>query len=305
MTGAVGAAPRVSWVLLVVVVAALAVGAAATVLVNAAGASPPSSGPTSLIYLSPWEVTIASTALLVLFFGWTFVVMRIGRTSNSTLNRMSITALMAILLAVIFLVVIHVFNFGGALFGSGNSTGQPPPGSTPPPGSGGNGPTPGQGGVVTIPNLPAWVPFVILAGILLLVVLVAVPTARDLLEERRRGRGDASRAQHANDVRAALSQASADLDLGADPRETVLALYAGLLARLRPMAMEIDTSTPEEIRTGPLERLGVRPEAARTLTRLFEEARYSTHPMGAEAGNRARRAVRVALEDLDRSNRSP
>ena len=36
------------------------------------------------------------------------------------------------------------------------------------------------------------------------------------------------------------------------------------------------------------------------LTRLFEEARYSTHPLGPDAAERVREAVEVALEDLAR-----
>jgi hypothetical protein len=37
------------------------------------------------------------------------------------------------------------------------------------------------------------------------------------------------------------------------------------------------------------------------LTRLFEKARYSTHPLGSDASERARTAVRQALADLDRT----
>jgi hypothetical protein len=91
-----------------------------------------------------------------------------------------------------------------------------------------------------------------------------------------------------------------ELGHGADAREVILALYATLLARLRPMVGGMDTSTPEEIRAVHLERLGARPEPARTLTRLFEEARYSAHPMGPESSRTAQEAVRAVLDDLDR-----
>ena len=48
-------------------------------------------------------------------------------------------------------------------------------------------------------------------------------------------------------------------------------------------------------------RLGIRPEVATELTRLFEEARYSTHPLGPESADRAAEAMRRATADLERA----
>jgi hypothetical protein len=80
----------------------------------------------------------------------------------------------------------------------------------------------------------------------------------------------------------------------------VIRLYATLLARVGPIVGGLDEQTPEEIRSFHLVQLGIRTPAATTLTRLFEEARYSSHPLGPEAAVLARQAIQEAREDLDR-----
>jgi len=292
------ARPRVSWVLLVVLATALAIGAAASILVNPSNPPANPSGPSALVYLPGWMITAISAAILALFVAW-FVVMRATGTSNPTLNRMAVTVLVVILLSVIFLYTAHSLGFFGPSGSGGPSTNRTPPPSG---GQGGGQNLTGPGGFVSWAGIPAWLPIVILAAVALLAVAVAVPELRSFLEERRQ-RGDASSvlaAKEANRVRDALNRASVELDSGGDARTIILALYAALLARLLPIVLELDVSTPEEIRAEHLERLGVRPNAARTLTRLFEEARYSTHPMGREASLQAHAAVRAAIDDLDR-----
>jgi len=70
------------------------------------------------------------------------------------------------------------------------------------------------------------------------------------------------------------------------------------MARLEPKEGIGTYQTPEEIRQAHLIPLGVRPEAAEHLTRLFEEACYSSHSMNAEALQVARESIRVAEYDL-------
>jgi hypothetical protein len=291
---------RGSWVLLVVVAAAFAVGAASTILLSAPS-STGSSGPSPLLEITAgsWIITVGSVAILC-FVVAAFVLMRMTASSAPVLNRLAVTTLMVVLIAVIFLVTADALGFGPGS-GSGNTTvGQNS--TSPPPPTGGHNLTGPGGQIVHFPGLPAWVPFVVLIGIALVAVFVALPLIRSYSEDRRSsGRAPATETA-ALGVREALSQASGQLDIGADPREVILALYAALLTRLQPMVVELDTITPEEIRAWHLERLGVRSDAARTLTRLFEEARYSTHPMGSDSGARAREAVRAALDDLDRRN---
>lgn len=297
-------ASRVSWVLLIVVVAALSTGAAASILVASSSAPPPASGPSHLVILPFWAFEAACVAVLVFVLA-TMVLWGLQGygQSNPVLNRMAVVLLVAVLLAVAFILAAHLLGFGGpASTGSttsGNGTSSSGSG-----GSGGKNLTGPGGTIAPIPGLPGWVPFVALAVTALLLVVVAVPAVRGYLEERRQQgvHRAASSGTAPPDVRDALHRASAALDLGKDPRAVILALYAAILARLEPMVGAVDTSTPEEIRAGHLVRLGVRPAAARTLTRLFEEARYSPHPMGPAEGRRAREAVGDALDDLDRRN---
>jgi len=67
------------------------------------------------------------------------------------------------------------------------------------------------------------------------------------------------------------------------------------------MVGSVDPETPEEIRSLHLVRLGISREASESLTRLFEEARYSTHPLGPEAAERATEVIRSAEADLSRA----
>lgn len=293
-------ASRVSWVLLVVVLAAFAVGAASSILLSAPSTAP--SGPSTLldVALTSWESVVLSAVTLGAFVA-ALVVMRGAGSSNPTLNRMAVTMLVVVVIAVAFLVLAHAFGFGPSNTG-GNGGSSHNGNSTLPPPTGGKNLTGPGGNIISWGWLPAWVPFVVLAAIALVAVIVVLPGVRGYVSERRARGSSAATATAAMGFRDALSRASTDLDLGGDPREVILALYAALLARLSPMVAELDVSTPEEIRASHLVRLGVRPEAARTLTRLFEEARYSAHPMGAEAGQRAREAVRATLDDLDRRN---
>lgn len=296
-------APRVSWVLLVVLLAALATGAAASILVGASTAPPPASGPSSLVLLPLWVIMVAAVGVLV-FVVASLLVLRLTSSTVVSLNRPAVVALVAILLGVVFVLVTRLLTGGGSFSTSpANSTGGT--GSSSGSGSGPGGNVTGPGGhLVLFPSLPGWVPFLLLGIVALIVVVVAVPrTLEYLAEGRERGTGRRSAAAAAAPgLRAALTRASTELDLGGDPRTVILDLYAEILERLTPMVGEIGTSTPEEIRVGHLVRLGVRPGAAVTLTRLFEEARYSTHPMGPKESTRAQEAVRETLEDLDRRN---
>jgi hypothetical protein len=145
-------------------------------------------------------------------------------------------------------------------------------------------------------------PFAVLAGVALLVAVVTVPAVRAYAADRRSaGLARAPAPVETALVQAVLRQAQRELDRGDDPRGVIVRLYGEVLGRLGRMVGSVDPETPEEIRTLHLERLGIRPEAATVLTRLFEEARYSSHPLGAEASERARTAVRQALADLDRT----
>lgn len=292
-------ASRGSWVLLVVLVVALALGAAASILVGASTAAPPpSSGTASLVFLPNWAVTAIAIAFILFVLGG-LVANRLTPGPRSSLTRSAAVILAIVFLGILVVVAGHYIGGtaptgGTATNGSSSSGG----GTSPPP----TGSASGPGGVIVVPNIPAWVPFLVLGVIVLIVAVVAVPQTRQYLERRREAR--VARRRSSDTVPAgltgALSRASNDLDLGGDPRTVILSLYAAMLRELQPMVADLGVSTPEEIRTNHLLRLGVRPEAARTLTRLFEEARYSPHPMGAAESARAKVAVRETIEDLTR-----
>jgi hypothetical protein len=295
-------APRVSWVLVVVLLAALATGAAASILVSASTAPPPASGPSNLVNL-PESVVGTLAAAVLLFVVAVLIYQRATSTHTLSLKRPAVVILVLIFLGILFVIVARAVGLGGPLplsptnnTGSGSSSG-----ST---GNGGGNVTGPGGSLDLFPSLPAWAPFALLAVVALLVALVVVPQVRRYLVERgpREGRKPGSKGPVPSGVREALTRASSELELGGDPRLVILRLYAGLLAHLEPMVGDVGTSTPEEIRVVHLVRLGVRPAAAERLTRLFEEARYSTHPMGPKESTQAQEAVRMTLDDLGRKD---
>jgi len=295
-------APRVPWVLLAVLVAALATGAAASILVSAATA-PPNPPPASLLILPQWLLSVLAMAVIVLFVG-ILVILRLNSGQSSLMTRITVSFLVVILLGVLFVIGVRTLGLGGPIHvtGSGESSGgnsSTTNVTAPPPGGQAGGP----GGVITLfPGAPAWVPILILGAIVLVVALLALaPVRRYLAERRESGHGTRAPAPEVPPgMREALLRATSELDLGQDPRIVILALYQAMLEHLQPMVEDLGTSTPEEIRAAHLVRLGVRPEAARTLTRLFEEARYSTHPLGPATSAEAQGALRATLADLDR-----
>jgi hypothetical protein len=298
-------AGRVSWVLLVVVAVAIAVGATASILVNPNMTSPAgsSSGPTQQVQLPNWVFAAAILAvMIVVLIVW--IIIRIDAKGQRGISSNAfISLLFAIGVISLLVIVLHLLGVGGSSQNSGNDTNitPPPPPPTVPPSTG--PPLTGAGSVFVAPSVPAWVPLVIIAIVVVVAVTVGVPQTRRYLSERRAEAGDRRRAnapRASPAVHDALSRASYELDLGQDPRTVILALYQEMLVHLRPMSGSVESATPEEIRTTYLEHYGVRHGAARTLTRLFEEARYSTHPLGPAERDRARDAVRAAIDDLDR-----
>lgn len=297
---------RSSFVLAIVLVAALAVGAAASILIGGSTASSGSSGPTAELTLPLW----VSLSAMILIFGAVVAGLILSARSGSGskgMNKGVIVTLVAILLGVLFVVAARAAGVGGQETGTGTAVpsnpGHAPPNAT----CTANCNISGPGGYLTLfPGVPWWVPYIVLVGVIGVLVFIAVPRAQRYIEIR--GERLAFRRRPptvVTQVRDALRHASEELDAGADPRLVILALYQQLLLHLQPMVGSMETSTAEEIRTNHLVRLGVRADAARTLTRAFEEARYSDHPMGVEDGLRAREAVEQALADLDRKTSDP
>ncbi len=297
---------RPSLVLLVLLAVALATGAAASLLLGAATAPGAPPQPTSeLVVPATWiaDALLGLFALIVVVL----VYQRLQGGAATLSSRAVITFLVVILLGVAFVAAAQFFHPGGCFWCGGGT-----PGSSPPPSgnnstaTGSNNTTFGGGGELVFLSwhVPAWLEFVALAVVTLLVAAVVMPLLVQWSTARRlRGAGPQrpGSGPNAAEVRVAFARASRDLDRGHDPREVIERLYADLLERLGRYVVQIDPSTPEEIRVQHLVRLGIRPEIATELTRLFEEARYSTHPLGPELADRAAEAMRRATADLERT----
>ncbi len=285
--------------LVALLVVAVGAGLAATILATAPSHAP-NAGPSTELILPFWVVVLPILGLFVA--GMALMIGQRARgTAASVPNPIVVAILVGMLLLAGFVVVSHFLGGGGILSGGGTSTqanstvnSTPPANGTPLP----NGP----GGALDRWSIPPWVGdlllFVLVGGFLAVLsggLLASRLASPGRLSLRRRRSGGATAA-----AASALAEAQVALDEGADPRATILVLYGQLLSRLTAMIGDVDVVTPEEIRSQHLVRLGVGPRDANELTRLFEEARYSTHPMGAEAADRAQRAIGGALADLQR-----
>jgi hypothetical protein len=298
-----GPRPRSSLVLFAIIALALAIGAAASVVAGAASAPPFQPGPGSSLLVTQRDVGLVLVVLFAVVLGL-LLYSRIRAGSMQIQSQFAISSL-AILFALVLLVAL-LDVFGGGVGGpttapAGNST--LPGGGTHNDTGNSNQSLAGGGGQNTLftLHLPPWALFALVAGLVLVVGAVAFPRLRKYATERRgeRGTGRPSPAD-LQAVRSALAAAERDLEGGGDSRTVIIALYASVLRRIEPWVGGIDPHTPEEIRSRHLVRLGIRASAAGTMTRLFEEARYSSHPLGPEAVARATAAIREAREDLDR-----
>ena len=297
---------RPSAVLVLILLIAIALGAAASLLIGAATSHGATPGVATLVTIPNWLLADTLLGAGVAAIG-ALLYYRFSGTTLPIPGRMVVFGLVLFLLAILFIAAYHTLvvggpaQTGGVSGGKGNTTGN----ST---GGGATNSTKngtlvhGSGGILWSPSLPSWLPFVIIVGIVLVVVAVAVPQVRRILEDR--GSSGAPRRPPPRSlmaVKGALEQAEQDLARGGDARTVILALYGAVLERLTTMVGSVDVETPEEIRLNHLLRLGIRARAAEELTRLFEEARYSSHPLDDTAAETARRAVRAALDDLSRS----
>jgi hypothetical protein len=290
--------PAPSPVLMVALLAALATGAAASLLIGAGTAHGTPPIPASELVLPSGLFADGLLALSLVVLG-IFIYRRVAAGSVPLPGRSTVSILVAILVAILLLAAFRTFGGAGpeptgAVPPGQNSTGVPPPNSTGTNVTHSSNMTP-----FLFPSLPGWVPFALLTVVVVAFGVIAFPLVAAYVEGRRAERRRPPPESTA-EVRGAFARAVRALDQGGDPRSVIVRLYGDLLERLGTMVAGIEPETPEEIRGQHLVRLGIHPEAAAVLTRLFEEARYSTHPLGPAAAERVREAVEVALEDLAR-----
>lgn len=99
---------------------------------------------------------------------------------------------------------------------------------------------------------------------------------------------------------ATVGEAIRRIELGGDVRSAILLCFHRFSELLGARGIrDQDVLTPRELEGLAVDRLRVSADAAEDLTGLFEEARYSTHPLGEPARDRALRSlerIRAALE---------
>jgi hypothetical protein len=291
---------RTSPALLAVLAAAIALGAAASLLAAAA----PVFQPTSSGVLGSWspsQIQLGLVLLTPLLLIIVATLWRRVREATSPLPAQFLVSLLMVgVLAVAFVALTLLFSgspHGLGLFGQQNGT--TPPNVTTnnssgsPPVSGTNPALPG-----TPWGVPSWLPIAVFVIAALALVGFAAPAlsrrwARGGLDPGGEG-GARATAQRA------FAEAAARLETSSDPRSIIVDLYVVLLGQVARVSGDLDARTPEEIREESLIPLGIRREVAEQLTRLFEEARYSSHPMGPEDVRRAQAALRAAESDLGR-----
>ncbi|MGI8506049.1 MAG: DUF4129 domain-containing protein [Solirubrobacteraceae bacterium] len=136
--------------------------------------------------------------------------------------------------------------------------------------------------------VPSWLPWTVLA-----IVVLAIGVGIGLLLRWLRPAVDG--APETTATRAAVQSAIAALGAATDPRAAVIAAYA---AMERTLAAEGVARSPAEAPREYLQRVLVASSAteweARTLTGLFEEARFSAHPIP----ERVRELALSALDSL-------
>jgi Domain of unknown function (DUF4129) len=304
-----GVRGRSGW-LLVLLVIAITLGAAAALL---AGPAPP------FAPVAPAAGSPVPYALLGQIFGWAVIAGIVLWLANHIYQRRRSGAAAMPSRAVATFVVVFVLLVGFILLGRSGllpvspiETGPAPPGgntssggSTPAGGAGNNSSLPAGFGSLKFGQVavPGWLLYAGLLGAVVVALAVVVP----LYLSVRRASSGAARDDEVGRARRDLSEALAQLDEGetADPRTVIVRLYARLLGRLRPGLDRLDAMAPREIETHCADRLGIQRETARALTRLFEEARYSRHPLPPATLDAARQAFGRAIADLDRFSGIP
>lgn len=239
-----------------------------------------------------------------------YAVLLVRRLTEGSLKAKSWAILVFLAVGAVFLYLLVHGGFGGSgsigfsapgnstvgTGGGGNNSSPPPPNSTPPP-----------GGVTSfsfeVPPVVVGVAALVICGV---VVALIVPGVASRLAGRTRPRptGPSGAPPDRREIASALEEAAAALDQGEDPRETIVRLYVRLLVELSSVAGDLLSLTAEEVRRTYLVPLGVPAADAETLTRLFEEARYSTHTIDPSTLARAREAMRGAEVGLRQGGRA-
>lgn len=164
-----------------------------------------------------------------------------------------------------------------------------------------NDPNAGGGGPATpmFPIAAAWPIDLALIGLLLAAVLAIVYLLRRTRRVEWESEEDTSGGPRAS-AALAVDETIRGLEAGRDVRSAILACFQRFCALLGSRGItEQEALTPRELEALAVRRLHVSSMDSRILTDVFEEARYSTHPLGEPDRERALgslREIRTALE---------
>lgn len=293
--------PATAWI----VVGAIAFGLCAALL--ASPTAPSQTAPTSFEESPSSAITLqtlgeVSVVIVVALFagviGLRFTSKRAGGVNRYVLQTaIVLLLLLAFVIAARFVVAGGLSDFGIL------------PGSSPPPGASSPNtvPSPGfptcnatNGSCAPPPGNIAW-PSVRDTSVILAVLTAGIVSALFVvpyLVARREARQVGPARPAPPETLHLIDQTIAELEGSSDPRAVVIALYAKLMRLVEPRLGDLAARTPREIEQESMERLGLRGEAARSLTRVFEEARYSSRPLPPATVERARAALAALRAEI-------
>lgn len=272
----------------------ITLGAAAALLGVTSASGPPSGGSALPFH---FDVTLQELAwgILIVLLIWLVSHLLQRRSGTFPIGSRALSFfLVAFLVAVVFVLLFHAIAPGGPAGGSrganqNNSSG------TPVPLNNSSGPVGFQDVNFSGFHIPGWVLVLGLAGAAGVLVLVAVGIIAGS-RQRPPGAGVAAPAAGREEIDAALHALESGSD--DDPRAVILRLYARLLQWVEPRVKGIETMTAREVERACIERFGLQAATARSLTSIFEEARYSSHPLPSATVERARAVLNQALQEL-------
>jgi Domain of unknown function (DUF4129) len=145
---------------------------------------------------------------------------------------------------------------------------------------------------------------VVLAALIALIVVVARARTRP---GRLGGYADEPPADEQDDLRKAIDSGLRALHAVDDARAAIIACYVAMEASLASAGTARTVAeTPDELLSRAAAAGLVRGPAATSLTRLFYEARFSTHPLAIDAKDAARQALdTISAELASRTDPSP
>ena len=210
-------------------------------------------------------------------------------------GRPLVTFAAVFLVALLFLILARFVASGGDIgrFATNRSSGGPS--STPPPSGNASNLTLPIGIPPVAPGIPGWIVYAGLIAAAAVAALVLLPRWVEAARERAAVAAPAPPPAADATLREAL--ATLEDTTERDPRAKIVRLYGQLLSRVAPRIAPVEPMTAREIELECVRQLHMSAATSAELRELFEEARYSTHPMDEGIVARARRLLTRGLDE--------